>query len=342
MLVINFYFKAQLQSFYFWLYRPLRRLSYYFQGLIQLYLVPKFFLNMRVNRFKKILSDPIVRQSIQKRLSYYAKIDHSFELCLKTSIQNNQVSLKKMASSYFIDFKNLLHFFPNHLRSHFLMGDQRNIPQNISFIKSRPIRPGKENQHAILLKLNQIRHYFLIHDCLPYLQKKDMVVWRGGCFNEQRNFFLKNFFKNSHFNIGQSNRKKASFFKPFLSIGQQLTYKFIISLEGNDVATNLKWILASSSLCMMPKPRYETWFMEGTLKANFHYVEIADDFSDLEEKRQYYLAHPNEALAIIAHANQHVSQFRNANHEDCLSYLVAEKYFYHSGQYNKAIFKNLY
>ena len=44
-----------------------------------------------------------------------------------------------------------------------------------------------------------------------------------------------------------------------------LNYKFILAIEGYDVATNLKWIMSSNSLAVMPRPTYATWFMEGTL-----------------------------------------------------------------------------
>ena len=38
--------------------------------------------------------------------------------------------------------------------------------------------------------------------------------------------------------------------------------KFIISIEGNDVASNLPWIMASNSLAFMTKPKFEGWFMQ--------------------------------------------------------------------------------
>jgi len=72
-----------------------------------------------------------------------------------------------------------------------------------------------------------------------------------------------------------------------MTIDEQLEYKFILSLEGNDVATNLKWIMSSNSLAFMPRPKYETWFMEGNLVPNHHYILIKDDYSDLEERLKY-------------------------------------------------------
>lgn len=112
-----------------------------------------------------------------------------------------------------------------------------------------------------------------------------------------------------------------------LTINQQLKYKYILSIEGNDVASNLKWIMSSNSLCFMAKPKYETWFMEGRLDADVHYVQVKDDYSDLEDKVAYYSENEDEALRIIANANAYVDQFKNKSRERLISLLVLEKYF---------------
>ena len=82
--------------------------------------------------------------------------------------------------------------------------------------------------------------------------------------------------------------------KPKVLLKAHLPYKFILSLEGNDVASNLKWVMSSNSVAVMPKPKFETWFMEGTLKPNVHYIEIADDYSDVEEKLKYSILTPSK------------------------------------------------
>jgi hypothetical protein len=82
----------------------------------------------------------------------------------------------------------------------------------------------------------------------------------------------------------------------------------------------------------MVKPTYETWFMEGLLIPNHHYVLLKDDYSDLEEKIKYYSEHIDEALTIIKNANGHVEQFKDQKREDAISLLVLKKYFEKSGQ----------
>ena len=41
--------------------------------------------------------------------------------------------------------------------------------------------------------------------------------------------------------------------------------------------------MSSNSVAVMPKPKYESWFMEGKLIPDYHYVLIKDDYSDFEE-----------------------------------------------------------
>jgi hypothetical protein len=112
-----------------------------------------------------------------------------------------------------------------------------------------------------------------------------------------------------------------------MTIDEHLEYKFILCIEGNDVATNLKWVMSSNSLAVMPRPRYETWFMEGRLIPNYHYVEIKADYSNLEDRLTYYIQHTNEALQIIENAHQYIAQFRDKKREDLISLLTLRKYF---------------
>jgi hypothetical protein len=120
--------------------------------------------------------------------------------------------------------------------------------------------------------------------------------------------------------------------KERLTIEEQLDYKFILCLEGNDVASNLKWVMSSNSLAVMPVPKYETWFMEGRLIPDFHFVLIKDDYSDLVERMNYFMNNENEALNIIRNAKRYVEQFKNRQQEDLISLLVLDKYFYRTNQ----------
>jgi hypothetical protein len=204
------------------------------------------------------------------------------------------------------------------------------IPEQPSFVKSRPIHG--DNQNSVLMKLDAIRHFTFVNDTLKFRQKQPSVVWRGRLHldiaKERRLDFLREFTGKPGFDIGHINRGDVfpEFRRERLSIPDQLNFKYILSLEGVDVATNLKWIMSSNSLCFSQKLKFETWYMEGRLQPGVHYVEIADDFSDVEEKIDYYEHHPDEAEQIIANANAYTRQFFNPEIEDLLSYLVIQRY----------------
>ena len=120
-----------------------------------------------------------------------------------------------------------------------------------------------------------------------------------------------------------------------MPITEQLDYKFIFCIEGVDTATSIKWVMSSNSVCVMPKPKYETWFMEGALQPDVHYIEISDDFSNAEQKIKYFIEHPNKALKIIENAQAHVEQFKHPKREKLISLMVLDKYFSLSGQNNE-------
>jgi hypothetical protein len=83
-----------------------------------------------------------------------------------------------------------------------------------------------------------------------------------------------------------------------LSMKDQLRYKAIIMIEGNDVATGLKWALMSNSVLMIPPPTLTTWAMEELLEPWVHYVPLNASLGDAEEKMQWVLDHDSEAREI--------------------------------------------
>jgi hypothetical protein len=76
----------------------------------------------------------------------------------------------------------------------------------------------------------------------------------------------------------------------------------------------------------MTKPKFETWFMEGRLIPNYHYVLLKDDYSNLSEKMAYYSEHTQEAKEIVKHAKRFAQQFQNTKRERYISLLVIKRY----------------
>ena len=169
-----------------------------------------------------------------------------------------------------------------------------------------------------------------------------MLIGRNAVQQKQRILFFKKYFDHPLCDLGQINTgtNHDKWIKKKISINEHLKYKFILCIEGYDVASNLKWVMSSNSIAVMPKPKFESWLMEGKLKPDFHYILIKDDFSDLEERLKYYIKNDNEAKKIIINANKYIEQFQNKKREDLISLLILEKYFHYSDQINSSFFED--
>ncbi|GAL14671.1 LpsA protein [Vibrio astriarenae] len=128
-------------------------------------------------------------------------------------------------------------------------------------------------------------------------------------------------------NVSDSEHFDPRWQKSFMGVDEQLEYKFLVCLEGNDVASNLKWAMSSNSVVITPKMKFETWFMEGKLEAGVHYIEVKDDWSDFDEQVQYYLQNPDKAQQIIQNAHQHVAPFLERDLERLVCIKTLERYF---------------
>jgi hypothetical protein len=302
---------------------------FYSKGIFEIGLPKKYYCFERKRCLASFDSMPCGGEKayVKSRVDYYNKLTDKAVLHQKA--QKIGCFSKEKSWSYYIDMKRYLSRFDDSLKFQFLPGDIRTVPKEPTFVKSRPV--SQNNQQSVLLKLNRVRHYYFATDSLSFDEKKDQLVWRGACHQPHRKAFVEHYYKHPLCDVGDS-RKDAAWARPYMSVYEQLGYKFVLSIEGNDVATNLKWIMASNSLCFMTKPKYETWFMEGTLKPGYHYVELADDYSDLEEKIAYYLHDSDEAKRIINNANNYVKPFLNYKQEHLIGLLVMQKYFEKTGQ----------
>lgn len=75
--------------------------------------------------------------------------------------------------------------------------------------------------------------------------------------------------------------------------------------------------------------------MEGTLKPGVHYIEVKDDWSDFDEKIEYYLSNPEEAQKIVKNAHAYIQPFQNEELEKLVCIKTLERYFELSGQLDK-------
>ena len=318
-----------------WLVRPHRnsKLKYYLRAYTRQLLPTAYYRNQLAGMLQT--QDKYGAAYLQQRLDYYCQLQEVHPLPDEARALG-ELRIPKRLKPYYFDLYQYARYFDQGLRGVFHYGDNVHDPQYPELVKSRPIPDGKPS-NAVLLKWNKVRHFNFVRDTTPFYQKRDLVLFRNKV-HEQRQHnrirFMEQYHGHPLVDAGMSNQNSLpeQWRVPKMTIGEQLKYKFVMTLEGNDVASNLKWVMSSNSIAIMPRPRYETWFMEGTLQADKHYIAIADDYSDMEDKVGYYLAHPGAADAIRKAANRHVEQFKNRRREDLLSLMVLDKYFRMTGQ----------
>ena len=302
---------------------------YYFKNALKL-LIPNFLYLLK--RKHILASYNAISNSektyINKRVDYYIKLNTSF-VCSDHSTRLGYLKPGKKLRTYFFDTREITRYFPKDFQIDFVFGDVTDVPLQPAIVKSRPI--NNLNQNSVLLNLNKIRHFTFPKDITPYEQKKNLLVWRGALYHHHklRIKCLETLFSHNQCDVGHTSNREPylAWRKPKLNMYEMLQHKFIMVIEGNDVATSLKWVMASNSIAIMTKPRHETWFMEDTLIADYHYIQVKDDYSDAVDKMNFYIANPDKAQAIIKNAHNYINQFKDKKRERLISLMVMDKYF---------------
>lgn len=299
--------------------------------------IPRPLLRPSVKSLDRLLAARPDRDYILDRVDYYCKAS-SYPSADVAEWQASSVTLGRQPMTrqkvYYLDSMEYARHFPPSLRWHLEPGDVNYVPRVPSIVKSRPIEG--DNSNAVVMKLDKVRHFIFTRDPMRWLDKDDRAVFRGKVSNKpQRLEFMRRWFGNARIDAGAIDRDQPEWRGQKLTIPEHRPFRYIISIEGNDVASNLKWVMSSNSIAVMPRPKFETWFMEGRLKPDYHYIEVRPDFSDLTERMDYYSSHPEEAEAIIRHAHEYVAQFRDNRRERLISLLVLRKYFDGVGRIGK-------
>lgn len=150
-------------------------------------------------------SDAAEQQAIMQRVNYYNKLESTFRLPEVLSYKHQWYRGKK-STSYSLDFKGLLRYFSQDMRYSYLFGDIVDVPEIPTFLKSRPIATDQSNENSVLLKLNKIRHYYVVKDNLSFEKKIPRLVWRGKSNRAERVRLLEKYFNNDAVasqNVGQ-------------------------------------------------------------------------------------------------------------------------------------------
>lgn len=317
------------------------KIAYYLRSY-SLLLCPKFILrHILRRRLKEIAASP-EKEYIMSRVDYYNRLADGATLPADApTLGEHTLKNKKCGSVYFFDTYEYTRYFAATLRWLLKGGDVTTIPPHPTIVKSRPI--AGDNANSVLMKLNKVRHFFFVNDPIPFEEKENKILFRGDANGKPgRIRFFEKWFGHPMCDLRDTaghSVNPAEWKGPGMSVEEHFKCRYIIALEGVDVASNLKWVMSSNCIAVMPRPTYETWFMEGTLIPNYHYIEIKPDYSDLLERIEYYNNHIDEAKEIIKHANEYVEQFRNKHRENLISLAVLAKYFEKTGQCTKTACK---
>lgn len=302
------------------------KFAYYLRGYSSLLIPPCIWRAQR----EGLLAQITQREDeayIRKRIDYYCRLDTPCALP-ETYPTIGEQRIPRKQKVYYFDSREITRYFAPSLRWALLPGDITYVPEVPSIVKSRPLTEDVRN--STLLKMDKVRHFIFVDDPLRWEDKKPMAIFRGKAAGKQSRLdFMRMYFGSNICDCGDVSRPGTvpqEWQTKKKTIREHLEYRYIMALEGNDVASNLKWVMSSNSIAVMPKPSCETWFMEGTLIPGYHYIEIKSDFSDLEEKLAYYNTHPEEAKQIIAHAHEFTDQFRNSARERLIALGTMDKY----------------
>ena len=201
------------------------------------------------------------------------------------------------------------------------------------------------------------RHYFYhnmynsfrsFHRGIPFDEKKSMLVFGGQDRGTKHNFLVNRTIEMSPRNYFKSQIAPqypwiaCSSDELWIDRRDMIHYKYILDVDG--IASTwdaTAWKLNSGSVIFKSQSAWEQWFYgqrteeglqqrtttEGVKRPvsfgflpGIHYIEIKDDFSDIEEKFRWCEAHPEECIAMITRCLdlfQHVYRYDHiCNHSE--------------------------
>ena len=186
-------------------------------------------------------------------------------------------------------------------------------------------RTDDPNVPGILLKTPGIpgRHWGFLDETPPpsshlsWEERRDVLIWRGsrtGVEHHSTN-------QRQTFVDGLTGRKSEGIDVTFvdrdedrMSEDDMMQYRYSLSLEGNDVATDLKWKLASGMVVLMPRPTTESWLMEFALRPGVHYMRVESP-AEVSETLKWLQAHPERARGMSDAARAWMLPFTNKTQE---------------------------
>ncbi|MBD5340011.1 MAG: lipopolysaccharide biosynthesis protein [Bacteroides sp.] len=301
---------------------------FYLKGVVK-ELLPGWWYRLRAKMILRGWEKRLDADYIRWRRDFYCQLkeDEGDADNREGLIPIKDVRIGKFHSRYAIDARDTLRYFPADTLVRLHAGDVWENPESPTLIKARR-RFAPNGDKAVILNLDSIRHWLRPKDNIPFTKKKPVLFFRGDIFNKPARIkFFEKWADNPMFDLGDTNTAHPSrWHADFVTVPDHFPYRFILALEGFDMASSLQWIMASNCVPVMPPPTVDGWLMHSRLQPGKHYIEISPDFSDVGEKIKYYINHPVEAEKIAMESKRWMQQFHYRKRERLISLLVIQKY----------------
>ena len=320
-------------------------------GLIILLYKPtsNFTINYGHNITKNIGQNILPFESEDERFEYYigALIN---DKAIKFNFNEKRESEGKFqllenpdTATYRDDLIKISNICNTNIKLPFGKGDIQHNFDYIALAKSRPILNNNMLSNNVLLPLQINRHMSFARDIINKVageknwdDKSNKLLWRGTTtgndVNKLHNRFtlVGKYFNEDWCDIGfssicQDKDQYKNLVKNEISQKDLLNHKYLLCIEGNDVASSTKWMLAANSVVLSPRFTIETWYAEGKLIPYVHYVPINSTFDDLKEKYDWCVANPRKCKIIADNATEFIKYFCNEDYENKMVCRVINK-----------------
>lgn len=154
------------------------------------------------------------------------------------------------------------------------------------------------------------------HEGIPFHKKENKIVYGGQNRGNHYNFLKRRDIQITQRDYFRSNSvsKKNVIYEGWIDRIEMIRYKYILDIDGQASTWDATaWKLNSGSVILKTESGWRQWFYDEYLP-NVHFIEIKEDFSDLQEKYEWCENHPAECLEMISKCKelfQKIYNFRN-------------------------------
>jgi hypothetical protein len=163
--------------------------------------------------------------------------------------------------------------------------------------------------------------YRSIHRGIPFKNKISKIVYAGNNRGNKYNFTKRRDIEVSQRAYFSSNSvPKDNIDAPsHIERHDMINYKYVLDIDGNASTWDATaWKLNSGSVIFKTDSNWEQWFYK-EFKPWVHYVPVADDFSDIQERYKWCEANPEKCEEMIRKAKELFQTIYR--HENVLKYV---------------------